>query len=165
MADWRPLLTGDMEFVNRIAASVHTALPERAEVFEEKVRLFPQGCRKLVSEGLIVGYGISHPWTLFSIPPLDTCLQRLPDPPQCLYIHDVVVLPAARGQGAAQQYMDYIKVLAREMGISSHALVAVYGTCHLWSRCGFKIVEDASLDRQLQSYGDSAKYMIRSDQA
>ena len=51
------------------------------------------------------------------------------------------------------------------MGISSHALVAVYGTCHLWSRCGFKIVEDASLDRQLQSYGDSAKYMIRSDQA
>ena len=72
MADWYPLLVADLPCVNRIADIVHTTLPERPEVFEEKVRLFPTGCQKLVSGKNIVGYGISHPWILYAIPPLGT---------------------------------------------------------------------------------------------
>lgn len=163
MVDWHPLLIDDMGCVNRIADIVHTTLPERPEVFEEKVRLFPSGCRKLISGDAIVGYGISHPWMLFSIPPLDTFLQRLPNVPQCLYLHDIVVLPAARGSGAAGQYVDYIKAVARQMCIPALALVSVYGTDRLWSRFGFRVVQDTSLDSKLQSYGGTAKYMISDD--
>lgn len=118
-ADWHPLLPSDLDSVNRIADLIHTSLPERPEVFEEKVRLFPSGCRKLISGSKIVGYGISHPWTLFSIPPLDEFLKILPQTPQCLYIHDIVVLPEARGSGAAERYVDYVKNLATAMSIRS----------------------------------------------
>ncbi|MEN6532399.1 MAG: GNAT family N-acetyltransferase [Bryobacteraceae bacterium] len=160
MTDWHPLLIADLDRVNRIADLVHTTLPERPEVFEEKLRLFPSGCRKLISGEIIVGYGISHPWMLFSIPPLDDFLQHLPDKAQCLYIHDVVILPAARGHGAAGHYVDYVKGVARKMGIPALALVSVYGTDRLWSRFGFTVVQDAALDAKLKSYGGTAKYML-----
>ncbi len=136
-SNWQPLLESDLDSVNEIADRIHTSLPERSEVFAEKVRLFPSGCRKLISEDKMSGYGISHPWMLYSIPPLDEFLKTLPPKPECLYIHDVVVLPEARGSGAAAHYVEYIKHLAAELGIPSLALVSVYGTDALWSRFGF----------------------------
>jgi len=159
-SEWLPLLPADLDSVNRIADSVHTTLPERPEVFEEKVTLYPRGCRKFVSGDHIVGYGISHPWTLYSIPPLDKFLKTLPLNPACLYIHDVVVLPGARGRGAAARYVDYIKRLARESAIWSLALVSVYGTDMLWSRFGFRVIANSDLDEKLTSYGASARYMV-----
>jgi len=157
---WAPLAPADLDSVNRIADLVHTTLPERPEVFEEKVTLFPKGCRKFVCEERILGYGISHPWTLHSIPPLDTFLERLPSNPDCLYIHDVVVMPEARGRGAAARYVDYIKAIAADSGIWSLALVSVYGTDVLWSRYGFRVVLGSALDDKVASYGASARYMI-----
>jgi N-acetylglutamate synthase-like GNAT family acetyltransferase len=114
----------------------------------------------LVSGDHIVGYGISHPWTLYSIPPLDTFLATLPANPECLYIHDVVVLPEARGRGAAARYVDYIKWLAGESAIRSLALVSVYGTDALWSRFGFRVIVSSNLKNSLTSYGASARYMM-----
>jgi len=160
MADWYQLLVEDLPYVNHIADIVHTTLPERPEVFEEKVRLFPAGCRKLLSEKNIVGYGISHPWMHYSIPPLDEFLHKLPEASECMYLHDVVVLPEARGRGASSRYVDYVKGVARGMGITRLALVSVYGTDTLWSRFGFKVVQNHSLDLKLISYGCSAKYMV-----
>jgi hypothetical protein len=160
MADWQPLLVTDLLYVNRIADIVHTSLPERPEVFEEKVRLFPTGCQKLVSGKSIVGYGISHPWMHYSIPPLDEFLHHLPEASECMYLHDVVVLPEARGQGATGRYVDFVKGVAREIGTPLLALVSVYGTDTLWSRFGFKVVQNPSLDLKLISYGRTAKYMV-----
>lgn len=158
--DWQPLLSEDLDMVNAIADRVHKTLPERPEVFAEKVRLFPEGCRKLFFQNKMVGYGISHPWTLYSIPPLDEFLVSLPQNAQCIYIHDVVVLPEARGQNAAGRYVDYIKRLATRLAIPSLALVSVYGTDVLWSRFGFHGVQNEELSRKLVSYGATAKYMI-----
>ncbi|NTU74261.1 GNAT family N-acetyltransferase [Candidatus Roizmanbacteria bacterium] len=158
--EWLPFQASDLEDVNKIADRIHTSLPERPEVFEEKVMLFPQGCRKLVLNHKIVGYGITHPWVLYSIPPLDDFLRALPEPPQCLYIHDVVVLPEARGHRAAELYVDYIKLLAKKMAISSLALVSVYGTDVLWCRYGFQVSKDSIIANKLASYGESAKYMV-----
>ena len=140
---------------------VHPALPERPEVFAEKLRLYSPGCRKLVLRGRIVGYGIAHPWMLDAIPPLDAFLVALPPAPQCLYIHDVAVLPAARGRGAAQRYVGVIRGLAASAGVDSLALVSVYGTHVLWSRFGFRVVVNERIEPQLASYGPSARYMVR----
>ena len=157
---WHPVLSFDIDTINRIGDLVHADLPERREVFAEKTALFPGGCRKLVDGARIVGYGIAHPWILFSIPPLDTFLGSLPQNPQCLYIHDVVVLPEARGGRAAARYVDYIKNLAMAMNIGSLALVSVYGTDVLWSRFGFQVVHNPELNGKLASYGTTAKYMV-----
>jgi len=156
---WRPICADDLDSVNQIADQIHTGLPERPEVFAEKVSLFPQGCQKLIMNNQMVGYGICHPWNLNSIPPLDAFLKRLPNDFQCLYIHDVVVLPQARGHAASAAYVDYIKQLAKSMSVSFMALVSVYGTDVLWGRYGFSVVKDTKLSKKLTSYGETAKYM------
>ena len=160
MSEWHPLLPADLDDLNRLAALVHPTLPERPEVFAEKLRLFPQGCRKLLGGTRLVGYGLSHPWSLNAIPPLDEFLHRLPSKPQCLYIHDLVVRPEARGQHAAGEYLAYVKAVARQRGLAALALVSVYGADRLWRRYGFEVVRDPVVAVEAQSYGDSAKYMV-----
>ena len=152
----------DLGRVNQIADDIHTGLPERPEVFADKLSQYPQGCLTLISNGAIVGYGFSHPWTLCEIPPLDSFLGSLPRVPTCLYIHDVVVLPSQRGHACAGAYVDLISAQARDAEIGALALVSVYDTHPLWAKYGFKIVSNAVLTEKLISYGDTAKYMVSS---
>jgi N-acetylglutamate synthase-like GNAT family acetyltransferase len=108
----------------------------------------------------VVGYGISHPWKLFSIPPLDEFLGAIPEDADCIYIHDVAVLPDARGHQAAAHYLKLIRNIAAGLSIAKLACVSVYGTDVLWSRYGFKAAICESMTSKLRTYGDSAKYMI-----
>ncbi|WP_330083218.1 GNAT family N-acetyltransferase [Methylocystis iwaonis] len=158
---WRAMRPGDLEEVCRIAVGVHPGLPERQEVFEEKFRLFPAGCFALEQGGSLVGYAISHPWMLFEIPPLDAFLERLPSPPDCLYLHDVALIPAARGRGAAAQLMDRLRLLASREGVGFIALASVYGTGGFWRAMGFAAASSDRLAEKLQSYGPSACYMVK----
>lgn len=159
---WRAMRPGDLAEVCRIANGVHPGLPERPEVFEEKLRLFPAGCFALELGGSLVGYAISHPWTLFEIPPLDAFLERLPSSPDCLYLHDVAVTPAARGRGAAAQLMDRLCLLASREGVGFIALTSVYETAGFWRGMGFAAASSDRLAEKLQSYGPSACYMVKS---
>jgi GNAT superfamily N-acetyltransferase len=155
---WQPLLPSDLPFVDALADLVHITLQERPEVFAERLRLFPEGCKKLVLGSKIVGYGISHPWMTCSVPALDSMLESLPPSPNCIYVHDIVVSTDARGKGASQAYVQQIKSLATSMGIKYLALVSVYGTEVLWKRFGFKKFKSAM--KELETYGPFAKYMI-----
>lgn len=158
---WEQILNKDLCCINNIADTIHADLPERSEVFEEKFRLFPAGCFKLVnSTGLIHGYGISHPWRLYSVPALDSFIEKLPNLPNCMYVHDVAVLPSARGSGAAKMYIDIIKALAISSNIKKMACVSVYGTDVFWARYGFIAQNNKNIEKKLINYGDMAKYMI-----
>ena len=159
-SDWQPLEKQNIESLNKIADQIHTNVPERPEVFAEKMRLFPVGCRGLIFENRLVGYGISHLWNLNDIPSLNEFLKQLPENPNCIYIHDVVVIPEMRGHRVTDKYMDYIKELAVKMSINSLALVSLYGTDTFWSRFGFKIYSNDELKSKLASYGETAKYMV-----
>lgn len=157
--DWLPLTGGDIAEVFAAAARLHPALPERAEVLAEKLRLFPDGCRKFAAGGRLAGYGLAHPWTLGSAPKLDSFLGALPAAPDCLYLHDVAILPEARGRGAARAYVEYLQGLARRLGLSRLALISVYGTVPLWEKLGFTVVSAGA--PPLPSYGPSAVYMLK----
>jgi hypothetical protein len=158
---WRQAKNSDLAVIDRIADSIHTGLPERPEVFAEKRRLFPPGCLVLDSLGVTVGYGISHPWRLKNIPSLDSFLEKLPANPDCIYIHDVAILPEARGQDAAGSYVQAMVAAALQLRLDFLALVSVYNTDVLWARYGFEIVSDDFLADKLSSYGKTAKYMVR----
>lgn len=158
---WRPARISDLAAICAIAAQIHPDLPERPEVFAEKMRLYPNGCRVLIAGEDIAGYGLSHPWKQQQIPPLDGFLERLPDAADCLYVHDVAVLPDFRG-GVARDYIATIEELARASHIATLALVSVYATRPLWERLGFRpVTADAELLVKLASYGDGATYMLR----
>ena len=157
---WVPLLESDIQEVDKIAREIHRALPEREDVFAEKLRLFPQGCFKLMFEGKMMGYAFAHPWLLYSIPPLNDFLHTIPENPDCIYIHDVAVLPVARGHNAAGLFIAEVEKVAQAMQIQHLACVSVYGTDALWARFGFRVVSSEEIVSKLGSYGDSAKYMI-----
>jgi ribosomal protein S18 acetylase RimI-like enzyme len=158
---WKPMTREALVTITRIAAENHPTLPERAAVFEEKFSIFPDGCFVLENAGAIVGYGVAHPWRLNDIPKLDTFLEFLPTLPGCLFIHDVVVLPSARGRRAVEAYMALVSDLAARIGIDHLALVSVYGTQHFWTRHGFAVSGDAALPPKLASYGSNASYMVK----
>ena len=158
---WRRAYAGDLAAISAIAARIHPDLPERPEVFSEKMRLYPGGCCVLAAGNEIAGYGLAHPWMLRQIPPLDGFLGRLPDAADCLYLHDVAVLPDFRG-GVTRSYVAEIEQLARSSGIATLALVSVYATRSLWEHLGFRAVTaHAELRAKLVSYGDGATYMLR----
>jgi GNAT superfamily N-acetyltransferase len=159
---WRPVTTNDLLDIQRIGDKIHPDLHERPEVFAERFRLFPEGCFALVQSQRVVGYGLSHPWFLYDIPPLNQLLGSIPPFPECLLIHDVAVLPQARGHGAAGILIGLTANVARKRGIPRLALVSVYETWPLWTRLGFEVIVDDSLIDKLKSYGQSARYMIRS---
>lgn len=158
-SEWLALESVDIAAVCEIAGRLHPGLPERHEVFAEKLRLFPEGCRKLLLGGAMAGYGLGHPWTLGCAPKLDAFLERLPASPNCLYLHDVAILPEARGRNAAGAYVVYLEDLARRLGLGQLALVSVYGTVPLWEKLGFKTV--AAGAPPLPSYGPTAAYMLK----
>ncbi|WP_286158913.1 GNAT family N-acetyltransferase [Methylobacterium sp. Leaf456] len=158
-AQWQPLLAEDMARVDAIAALVHAGLPERQAVLAQKRDLAPATCLKLVLAETIVGYGLAHPWMLGDVPPLDAFLTTLPPSPDCLYVHDVAILPQVRGRQAAARYVAILAAQARTLGIAHLACVSVYGTVGLWSALGFEAQDDPGLRAKLSSYGDSARYM------
>lgn len=158
---WMPLEAGDIETVAAIASCVHPALPERTAVLAEKNRLFPAGCRKLLVGGRMLGYGLAHPWTIADPPALDAYLRVLPPLPDCLFIHDVAVLPQARGQGAAAAFLVHVESVAKDRRLPALALVAAYGTARLWARFGFAAIGGETLAAKLAAYGPEARYLGR----
>ncbi len=158
---WRNSELDDLPIIKRLGDEIHVDLPERLEVLVEKFRLFPQGCSVLSKGGAILGYAISHPWRLYAIPPYDRLLQQLPRSPDCMFIHDVVVLPPARGFGATAGLLQKIASTASGLAISTLALVSVHETHPFWIRHGFTVIADPRVHEMLKSYGPTARYMIR----
>ena len=158
---WRRAQRTDLTAIHRIGEALHPSLPERPDVIAEKLHLFPPGCMVLCEASRIVGYGLSHPWRLHDIPPLDTPLCALPTDPDCLFVHDVALLPEARGRGKLAGLLAHLTTVARERRLNHIALVSVYGTHVVWSRLGFTITDTPQLRAALQSYGPGARYMVR----
>jgi GNAT superfamily N-acetyltransferase len=151
----------DLADVMAIAAQVHPAYPEEQAVFAERLLLSPEGCLCLADGTTPTGYIVSHRWRLGEPPELNTLLGAIPGDASSWYIHDLALLPVARGRGAAEQIVGRLADLARAMRCSSLSLVAVNQSLGFWERQGFQPVRDAALDRKLASYDAAACYMVR----
>jgi len=158
---WRPASAIDLDIIEQIARAVHPDLPERREVFAEKLSLFPDGCLALARREEVMGYGLAHCWAFGSVPPLDAFLEKAPDRADCLYIHDVALLPEARGIGSGGHYVRLMVECARKIGVDFLALVSVYNNQPFWAKRGFEVVSAPELSAKLRGYGPTARYMTR----
>ncbi|MDP3546126.1 MAG: GNAT family N-acetyltransferase [Phreatobacter sp.] len=167
---WRAMTAADLAAVSRIAAAVHPDFPEDDAVFAERRELCPNGCRVLVhgngghsdgdrGDGL-AGYVLSHPWLSGSCPPLNAHLGALPVAADTFYIHDLALLPSARGSGAAGAIVDQLRATARDAGFAHLSLVAVNNSGGFWRRQGFEAVDGPGLAAKLLSYGEDARLMM-----
>lgn len=157
MAGWRPMHAADLPAVVAIADAVHLDHPEAPEVFADRLALFAPGCFLAEDEaGRPLGYCIAHPGIIGAPPPLDTVLGRV-EGADCLYIHDVCLLPTARGQGLAAAIARRLDQVARDHGFARLALTAVNGSDGFWQALGYEPRPCA----KVASYGD-ATYRVKS---
>jgi GNAT superfamily N-acetyltransferase len=136
-AHWRPMRAADLPIVTAISDAVHGAFTEPMATYAERLALYPQGCHILDSDGEAIGYLITHPWRLGAPPKLGAVLDALPTEPDSYYLHDIALLPAARGQRAGEAAVALVLDLARAEGLKMVELVAVAGADAYWQRLGF----------------------------
>jgi GNAT superfamily N-acetyltransferase len=151
----------DIARVAGIADRVHVDYQEDEAVFAERQRLYPDGCRVLETGNDLSAYIISHPWLYLEPPSLNSMLGKLPNAATTYYIHDIALLPAARGSGAASTVIEDLLGHAASTGAANASLVAVGGTEGFWGRYGFRMLADPLLDKKLASYDETARYMVR----
>jgi len=168
--NWRPMTPADLPLLLAIADVVHPSYPEDAAVFGERLALFPAGCLVLEphrKDGVggpgakLIGYILSHPWTYAAPPALNSPLGALPTPPTTYYIHDIALLPEARGTGAADAIVGQLIKLAETLGLPNLSLVAVNNSVAFWQRHGFVLTRVPALDAKLRSYDEAARFMVR----
>lgn len=157
---WRPMAPADLPAINEIAKCVHPDYPERPEIFAERLSLYPQGCHALIEGDSIRGYVLSHPWRSFDPPALDSLLDGLPSRVGTYYLHDISILPRARGRGLADPIIESLIAAARSTGFASMSLVAVNDSVEFWMRRGFEIVETPELAHRLATYDGEARFMV-----
>lgn len=161
MSLWRPLLSSDISTVSAIAAQAHPDFPEDDAVFADRIALAPDTCLLLEKEGTALGYVLAHPFTTGSLPALNSTLGSVPARADTLYIHDLALLPAARGTGAARAALSRLADLARPYGTMS--LVAVNGSVPFWTAMGFVAQTLPHLAQKLATYSADACYMVRTN--
>jgi len=170
------MTSADLPALLGIADIVHPTYPEDPAVFEERLALFPAGCLVLESqprlatliegaghegEGGLIGYILSHPWTYAAPPALNSRLGQIPTPPTTYYIHDIALMPEARGTGAANAVVTRLIALAETLGLPGLSLVAVNNSVAFWQRHGFVLTAVPALDAKLRSYDEAARFMVR----
>ena len=158
---WRRAGDADLDAILDVQARVHTLALESRAVFASKRDAFPAGTLVLDRAGAVLGYGVFHPWTVDHVPALHALPFRAPERPDCLFMHDVALLPEARGLGAARAVVALAREEARGLGLGRLALVSVYGTVPIWARLGFALrAPTAGAAAGLVSYGETARYMV-----
>jgi len=130
----------DLEQVLEIQkACYHEDYLESREKFESILQLYPPGCYGIWHEKL-VGYLFSHPWRIGECVPLGTPIKKLPENADCLYLHDIAILPEFRGKGAGKAL--FSKVLDAAQRFKAIELVAVQRSENFWKKLGFKEAKD-----------------------
>ncbi|WP_313394517.1 GNAT family N-acetyltransferase [Sphingobium yanoikuyae] len=155
-AQWRPMGQGDVDAAAAISDRVHGAYTEKPAIYAERLRLYPAGCFLLEWDGQALGYLVTHPWAGDRPPALDRLIGVLPDAPDRYYLHDLALLPEARGTGAAAAAVDLTVAQARAAGFDRITLTAVNGADAFWRRQGFVDAPVAA-----DSYGADSVSMVR----
>lgn len=165
-AHWRAMQAADLPQVALIAAQVHPAYPEHPAVFAERLQLYPSGCWVWQQADALAGYLFSHPWHAMQPPALDSLLQALPGidgltkSASTYYLHDIALLPLARGQQATPRILPLLAQLARELGLDNLSLVAVNQSLAFWQGLGFSpLPAEPGLSAKLESYGPGTHYL------
>ena len=163
MITWRPMTIGDLSSVLEIADILHPNYPERIEIFADKLAFDPEGCKIAETPELgMVGYVFSHLWKRGLPPLLDCELGQAPPDADCLHLHDIALLPAARGLGGPRLFLGMLENLARQRHLTWLTLVAIKGQEDYWLAKGFSPVSpDPLLQDRLDSYGAGVTYMVK----
>ena len=158
----RPMQRHDLQAALELQNCIYPpAYHEPTDVFASKLALAAPFCMVAGGASGIVGYLLAHPWHIDRPPPLFTALEALPATPGSLFIHDLALLPEARGLRLAEALLLQAAAAAQAAGLAHATLVAVHGAASYWQRRGFRatgVASDAAAGFPGR-YGVDAVYM------
>ncbi len=158
----RPMQEADLAAVLAIQARCYAGdIPESAQAFLSKLQASPATCFVATRGQQLAGYLLALPVTPPDLPALDARHYRVPEQPDCLYLHDLAVDPAARSQGTGQRLIGQFWTTARQLALPRTLLIAIQGSAPFWARHGFcpEPATSAALYQKLASYGAGAQLM------
>jgi GNAT superfamily N-acetyltransferase len=159
---WRPMKPADIDGVVAVARLSFPDHFEARECFAERQALAPGGCFVLSDgAGALMGYLMAYPWRRDAAPPLNSLIGAIPVDAEVIYLHDLAVHPETRGGGHTRVIIERLAEWARAAGWPAIALVAVNEATAFWARNGFKVQSPPGMAEKLASYGDDARYMVR----
>ncbi|MCV0414628.1 MAG: GNAT family N-acetyltransferase [Brevundimonas sp.] len=158
------------EDIDAVVEVARLSFPDHFEdraCFENRLALYPRGCFVLAGAGAedgaepARGYLIAYPWRADAAPALNTVIEGLPAQAEVLYLHDLALDPRARGGDRTGAVIERLAEQAAEDGWPALALVAVNAASGFWARHGFEPRDPPGMARKLASYGEDARYMVR----
>lgn len=156
---------GHLEKVLQVQAQTFTKdLRESAEVFANRLTRFGTHFKVACLQEAIVGYMLCFPWKLGETPVNNRAFPDMLPEADCLYIHDIALLPEARGSGLARAMVDDAFAQAQAHGFPVVSLVAVAQSGLYWDKVGFVPCAAITADKQAQiihSYGEGARLMVK----
>jgi len=160
----RPLAAADLPGLLAVQRACYRAdLVEGAEVFARRLAS-PAQCSLVLAapDGTVCAYLAAYRSRRGHVTPLHGDFAPTPGA-DTLYLHDLAVLPAARGRGLAGVLVAQLLAQARAEGLAHAALVAVQGAQAWWQAQGFAAhAALAAAQRQrLAGYGPDAAYLLR----
>jgi GNAT superfamily N-acetyltransferase len=159
---WRPMRADDLDRVAEIAAIGFPDHFEDRDCFANRLALSPAGCLVLQTSQGLEGYLVAYPWRMDATPALNTLIEAIPADAGVMYLHDLALTPAVRGQGWSKPAVRAVVDLARAGRWPTVALVAVNDAETFWARHGFVADPAPELRAMLAGYGTDARYMVRS---
>ena len=160
-----PMTAAHIDEVVQIQAEAFTPdLRETPEVFANRIARFGEFFRVAYQDGRMVGDVVAFPWK-FGDAPVNN--QKFPEDlpePDCFFIHDIALLPDARGGGIARALLEDAYQTAHALGFDAASLVAVGQSGTYWDRVGFvpfARVTEAKRAYILDIYGPGARLMAR----
>lgn len=156
----RRLTLDDIADAMAIQAACYPPLVHDGEVaFASRIKVAPDWCWAVESDGRLDAYLLSHPWPSMAPPEPDTVLAKAEG--EVWYIHDLSVAPHARGRGLARPLL--AACLDAHSAVARSELIAVEGAAPFWERLGWSPIDGAaqSLTDKVSGYGPTALYMAR----
>lgn len=155
MPTWlQPLRKSDVEEILEVQRICYGPFfIESRAAFESKI-LAGQTSFGIFESGRMLGYAVAFPWKRDVPVPLDSEQLEIPLQPDCLYLHDIAVSPAARGRGLGNAFVRALSNEACRLGFRSMDLVAVQGASSFWQQFGFNPIAGES-----PGYGSDAVKM------
>lgn len=150
----------DLAFVLGIQQACYPpSMNEAATTILERLAEAPEYAWIAMLRGEPAAYLMTYPSELGKITPLGGEF-RIPDAPDCLYIHDLAVRPSANGKGLGAALVRHALAASR-WGAS--ALVCVQDAREFWTRQGFSEVRMAEPGQiaNLSTYPGQPCYMVR----
>ena len=161
----RPARSADLPEILRIQALCYQAIePEDAAAYANKLALAPDCAFVMAAaDEPLRAYLFALPITLEQPPALNASDLRLPEQANCLYLHDMAIDPAARGQGLSAPLMAAFFAAAQTRQLAWCSLIAIQNSSAFWLRYGFAqqaLSHSPAMLSKLASYGQ-AQYLLQ----